>query len=536
MPLYLGLDSSTQSLSAIVLEVNRAHRRVVFESAIQFDDAFPSYGTSHGVLTGDDPTVATSPPLLWVEALEQMMARLATSGLDLSQVAAVSGSAQQHGSVYLNRLAGSTLAALDPSRPLAEQIRVILSRSVAPIWMDSSTSAECAQIEAAVGGAQALAQHTGSRAFERFTAAQIRKFAAQDPDSYAATESIHLVSSFLATLLVGHRAPLDPGDASGTNLMDLQSCEWWQPAVDATAAGLAAKLPPVAASSTVVGTLSSYWQRRYGLPPARVIAWSGDNPCSLIGVGLVREGRLAVSLGTSDTVFGLMRKPRVDGTGTGHVFGAPTGDYMGLTCFKNGSLARERVRDAFGLTWDSFSDALRRTPPGNHGAIMLPWFEPEITPTVLIPGVRRYGLSADDRDANVRGVIEGQQMAMALHSRWMQVTVDSIHATGGASANRDILQVMADVFGAVVHQLQVENSAALGAALRALHGSLEAEGESVTWDAVIKEFVEPLAGSALTPDPTRHAMYEDLIEVYATCEADAIASLRDAPRGESGGN
>ena len=89
-----------------------------------------------------------------------------------------------------------------------------------------------------------------------------------------------------------------------------------------------------------------------------------------------------------------MREPRVDRTGTGHVFGAPTGDYMGLTCFKNGSLARERIRDAFGLSWDSFSEALRRTPPGNGGRILLPWFEPEITPPVPTPGVHRYGLGA----------------------------------------------------------------------------------------------------------------------------------------------
>jgi xylulokinase len=528
MPLYLGLDSSTQSLSAIVLEIEGARRRVAFESSIQFDDAFPKYGTSHGVLPDRDPTIATSPPLLWVEALEQMMARLAKSGLDLRLLAAVSGSAQQHGSVYLNGRWDETLALLDPARPLANQIRVILSRPVAPIWMDSSTSAECAEIETAVGGAQLLAQHTGSRAFERFTAAQIRKFFKQDPAGYAATDHIHLVSSFLAMLLAGHYAPMDPGDASGTNLMDLASRQWWQPAVDATAPGLAAKLPPVAASSTTIGTLSPYWQERYGFPAARVIAWSGDNPCSLVGVGLVREGRLAVSLGTSDTVFGLMREPRVDRTGTGHVFGAPTGDYMGLTCFKNGSLARERIRDAFGLTWESFSESLHRTPPGNGGAIMLPWFEPEITPTVLTPGVHRFGMTADDRDANVRGVIEAQQMAMALHSRWMGVTVDSIHATGGAAANRDILQVMADVFGASVYQLQVENSAALGAALRALHGSLTADGAAVTWDEVIKGFVEPMAETALKPDPARHAMYRDLIEVYAAREADALGALRTA--------
>ena len=392
--------------------------------------------------------------------------------------------------------------------------------------MDSSTSAECREIETAVGGDQALAQRTGSRAFERFTAAQIRKFSRRDPSAYAATDRIHLVSSFLASLLIGGHAPLDPGDGSGMNLMDLASCAWWTPAVSATAPDLAAKLPPVARASTVVGTLSRYWQVRFGLPAAKIIAWSGDNPCSLVGVGLVREGRLAISLGTSDTVFGLMREPRVDATGTGHVFGAPTGDYMGLTCFKNGSLAREHIRNRFRLSWPTFSESLRRTPPGNGGRLMLPWFEPEITPTVLTPGVRRYGLDPGDADGNVRAVIEGQQMAMALHSRWMNITVDTIHATGGAAANRDILQVMADVFGAVVYQLQVGNSAALGAALDAFHGSTTAEGSSMSWDEAIAGFVEPIAQSALRPDPARHAVYRELIDVYAACESHALGQGR----------
>src|SRR5690349_18702636 len=269
MSLYLGLDSSTQSLSAIVLEVAGDRRRIAFESSIAFDDTLPHYGTRHGVLPGADATTAVSPPLMWVEALELMMGRLAKSGLDLSQLRAISGSAQQHGSVYLNARAATLLGALDPGRPLADQVKPMLSRDVAPIWMDSSTSTECREIEAAIGGDQALAQRTGSRAFERFTGPQIRKFSKRDPSAYAATDRIHLVSSFLASLLIAEHAPLDPGDGSGMNLMDLASCEWWAPAISATAPDLAAKLPPVAKASTVVGTLSSYWQERYGLPPAK---------------------------------------------------------------------------------------------------------------------------------------------------------------------------------------------------------------------------------------------------------------------------
>jgi xylulokinase len=388
--------------------------------------------------------------------------------------------------------------------------------------MDSSTSKECAELTESVGDSETLARRTGSRAFERFTGPQIRKFFKNDPAGYAATDRIHLVSSFLASLLIGQHSPIDPGDGSGMNLMDLATNEWWPTALNATAPRLAPKLPPIAPARTVAGRLSPYWRIRYGLPAAKIVVWSGDNPCSLIGTGLVREGRVAISLGTSDTIFGLMREPRVDQSGTGHVFGAPTGDYMGLTVFKNGSLARERVRDSFGLTWPEFSRALEATPPGNNGRILLPWYDPEITPPVPVPGVRRYGLAMDDLPGHVRGVIEAQQIALALHSRWMNVDIGTIHATGGAAANREILQVMADVFDANVYQFEVGNSASLGAALRAFHADLVADGRAITWDDVVKDVAEPVAASEIRPDPARRNRYRELMRVYEACEAHAL--------------
>jgi xylulokinase len=311
------------------------------------------------------------------------------------------------------------------------------------------------------------------------------------------------------------------------NLMDLATRQWWTPAVDATAGGLASKLPQLAPSWTVAGPLAPYWRSRYGFPAAKVVAWSGDNPCSLIGTGLVAEGRVAISLGTSDTIFGLMSKPRVDATGTGHVFGAPTGAYRGLTCFLNGSLARERVRDTFHLTWPEFSRTLQSTPAGNRGRILLPWFEPEITPAVLAPGPRRYNLDEGDGPGHVRGVIEAQQMALALHSRWMGVDVTTIHATGGAAANRDILQVMADVFGADVYQFEVGNSACLGAALRAFHADETAERRPIAWDDVVRGLAEPMASTRLRPDSERCGVYRELLTVYAACEAHALGRGHD---------
>jgi xylulokinase len=517
--LYLGLDASTQSLSAVVIEVGEDDRRVVLETSIGFDDELPRYGTRRGVLPSDDPAVAVSSPLMWAEALDLMMARL-SSHLDLRRLAAVSGSAQQHGSVYLNAEAAVRLATLDPQRPLVDQVEAMLSRRVSPIWMDSSTSAQCDEIAAAVGGSEVLAHHTGSRAFERFTAPQIRKFFQQDPAGYRATDRVHLISSFLSSVLVGSHSAVDSGDGSGMNLMDLATNAWWTPAVEATAPGLAAKLPSLAPSWSIAGRLAPYWCTRYGVPAAKAVVWSGDNPSSLVGVGLVREGRVAVSLGTSDTIFGVMNQPRVSVDGTGHVFGAPTGSYMGLTCFSNGSLARERIRDAYGLTWADFSRALDDTPPGNDGRILVPWFAPEITPPVSRPGVHRCGgLSVSDGAANVRAVVEGQMMAMALHSRWMGVDIDTIHATGGGSANPEILRVMADVFGAEVLRSDVGNTAALGAALRALHADRLLTDHPLTWDDVVRQLAEPAFDDRIRPDAARHAMYRDLLQVYEACEA-----------------
>jgi len=522
---YLGLDSSTQSLTAIVLEVIGGRRQIVLETSLSFDQALPQYGTHHGVLPGGEAGVVVSSPLLWVDALDAMLATVAASGVDLSQIAAIAGSAQQHGSVYLNASAPTVLARLDPQRPPGEQLADALSRPVSPIWMDSSTSCECEEISGAVGGATMLAAKTGSRAYERFTGPQIRKFFKHHPDAYAATDRIHLVSSYLASVLAGRHASIDPGDGSGMNLMDLATASWWPAALEATAPGLATKLPSIDPAATVVGALSRYWQKRHGLPAAAIVLWTGDNPSSLIGTGLVHEGIAAISLGTSDTIFTLMREPRLEPTGTGHRFGAPTGDFMGLTCFANGSMARERVRDQFGLTWADFSAALASTPPGNGGRVLLPWFAPEITPAVAVAGERRYGVAPDDPRQNVRGVVEAQMLALARHSTWMQPdgrSFDTIHATGGASTNREILRVMADVFGAEVCQFQVSNSACLGAALRAHHAHTVATSLAAEWDEVVSDVVAPLVTARLQPDRQRYAMYRDLMRIHAACEAHAL--------------
>ena len=71
--------------------------------------------------------------------------------------------------------------------------------------------------EKAVGGPLALAHLTGSRAYERFTGNQIAKIAGAPATkaAYAATERISLISSMMASLLLGDYAPIDFSDGCG---------------------------------------------------------------------------------------------------------------------------------------------------------------------------------------------------------------------------------------------------------------------------------------------------------------------------------
>ncbi len=528
--LFLGLDLSTQSLTALALDEGG---EVVCHRSINFDQEFPSYGTQGGVIVDPaDPTRVHGDPLLWVEALEEMMGLLGREGV-LSRVRAVAVSAQQHGTVYLKSSFAETLLSLAGNAPLKEKIAPTLARRTAPVWMDSSTPRECEEISAALGGDAAVAALTGSRATERFAAPQIRRFFLNYPRGYEETGHIALVSSFITSLLAGRIAPVDGGDGFGTNLADLSRGRWSPAALEATAPELLRRLPPLVTRDERVGTLAPFWTTRFGgSPETLVVTGSGDNPCSLVGLGLLENERTGgISLGTSDTFFAYRRKIPSGERTEGHLFGTAEGGFMALLCFKNGSLTRQHVRDTFGLTWEGFSELLLSTPPGNGGKGVIPWLWPEITPRVLRPEMRPFGgLTPDDGAGWVRGVAEAQACALRLHARRMGPLPENLLVTAGGSENAGLLQILADVFGVPVQTIAVRDSAALGAALRAAHLFLRDRGTPRSW----KDLASPLAehfSSEVRPRPHASELYTrpgGFLELYEGEERQALEALGEA--------
>ena len=536
--LTLGIDLSTQGVKAVAWDVE--DEKVVFSASVNYGKDLPQYGSPDGFLPNADVLVRHADPRMWVEGLELVLKRLQESGCPMGDVGAIGGDAQQHATVFLSE---EGLKGLKSLKGL-EGLESWFSRKASPIWMDSSTGAECAALDAKFGAR--LQTDTGSPAIERFAGPQIMKFAKEEPEAYAKTKRIHLLSSFLASYLVGEDMPIDTGDGAGMNLLNLKTGEWDAEICAFVAPGLVEKLPNVVGrtggtpvplvekmscpfgkqphsrverASCPFGVSKPLSARfaKFGLMPGiPVVPFTGDNPASLVGCFAERPGTAVISLGTSDVFFAAMDSFHTDPDGYGHVFGNPMGGFMSLSCFKNGSLARDRVRREIGVDWKFFDEtaweglngrdarstretngrdarSTRETngqdarstrtangqdvtrggevcgtgvSPVRAGAPLraFPYFEAEITPKHAATGIEaNFDWNAADAATKVRAIVEGQIANMYERTRWIG-DFDEIKVTGGASRSKGIRETIARIFKAKVTTLDVTDSAAVGGA------------------------------------------------------------------------
>lgn len=189
---------------------------------------------------------------------------------------------------------------------------------------------------------------------------------------------------------------------------------------------------------------------------------------------------------------------------------------------KNGALARQRIcqQHAHG-SWDEFNTALKATPPGNNNELGFFFYEQEITPPA--EGVHLFvnddtATSLSNDAAYVRAVVEWQCMALYTHAKLLGMSPSlCLLATGGASSNRQILQVLSNVFGLPVIRGEHSDSAAVGAAYRAIHAHMS----SIATNASINKSKEARATDTvqeISPDLDAHAVYLSKLNLFGARE------------------
>ncbi|GES89620.1 xylulose kinase isoform X1 [Rhizophagus clarus] len=364
--LYMGFDLSTQQLKITVIEDTH---QIILEETVHFDKELPHYGTLNGVITNGENV--TCPTLMWVESLDILLHKLKNKKFPFHKVRMISGAGQQHGSIYWSHDAPFLLSSIDHSqRPLADQLKNAFSVQQSPTWQDSSTSEQCRELEKLIGGSEVLVNLTGSKAYERFTGNQIAKLCKTNPDAFSQTSRISLVSSFLATLFLGHYAPIDISDGSGMNLLNIHTKQWEDKLLNICSCGAEGKLreklgEPEIDGLKILGNVHKYFVKKYGFnEDCKIIPFTGDNPATLISFN-IKPGNVIISLGTSDTA--LLCTTKSCPTLESHILCHPIilESYFSMIVHKNGGLTREYIRDTYtkDVTWERFNNILTSSKP-----------------------------------------------------------------------------------------------------------------------------------------------------------------------------
>ena len=315
------------------------------------------------------------------------------------------------------------------------------------------------------------------------------------------------MSSFLASIFLGEIAPYDISDVCGMNLWDIKAGTWNEKLMaltcgDEKLSDLKCKLGHVPEDGGCsIGRISPYFVQRFDFDPAcSITPFTGDNPATILALPL-RSMDAIVSLGTSTTF--LMSTPRYKPDPAVHFFNHPTtaGLHMFMLCYKNGGLAREKVRDAINQdqstkSWAKFneislrSNILGQAREDDLMKLGLYFPRPEIVPnlragqwTFKYDGKTKELIESDDGWVrpldDVRAITESQMLSLRLRSKDL---VESpgyglppqprrIYLVGGGSQNPAIAKIAGEVLGGIegVYKLDVgENACALGAAYKAV--------------------------------------------------------------------
>ena len=447
MTYLLGLDVGTSSAKAVLID---ASGTVVATAAADYEFVTPR------------PMWAECDPADWwqasVDAIGQI---LATAKVHSADIAGIGLTGQMHGLVLLDA-SGEVL------RPCI-------------MWNDQRTVSQCRMITERLGGERVL-QLTGNPILPGFTAGKIAWVRDNEPHVYAKAAKVLLPKDYVRYRLCGAYFT-DVSDASGTSLLDVARRKWSDQMLEAS--GVPGQwMPEVTESAVASANVNAQAAAATGLCEGTPIAGgAGDQAAQAVGCGVVREGILSATFGTSGVVFAHSDEYRVDPEGRLHAFcHAVPGKWhlMGVMLSAAGSLqwyrntlGQEQValaRQTGGDAYDLLTAEASRVAAGGEGLLFLPYLSGERTP-YPDPDARGvfFGLTLRHGKAHLtRAVLEGITYGMRDSLELMRalgVTSDRIIASGGGAASSFWRQMMADVFQTRITTTNVTQGAAYGAAL-----------------------------------------------------------------------
>jgi xylulokinase len=483
MALFLGIDVSTTATKALLID----EKGVVVAVA----------SNPHRLST-PRPLWSEQDPAEWWEAAQRSIREvLQAEGVDSGDVAGVGLTGQMHGLVLLDG-EGAVL------RP-------------AILWNDGRASAECDWMREQLG-LDRLVEITGNNAFEGFTAPKLLWVKRHEPEVYRRVRKVLLPKDYIRYCLTGEHGT-DRAGAGGTLFLDLRTRDWSAEILDLCEVPRP-WLPDTHEGPEVTGRISDVAADATGLQKGTpVVAGGGDQAAQAVGVGAVRPGVIALTLGTSGVVFAPSDTPSVAPQGRAHAFPhAVPGRWhmMGVMLSAAGSLSWYRDTFAPQVNYDDLLAEAAGTPPGSEGLFFLPYLSGERTPHANPHATGAFtGLTLRHGRGHVtRAVLEG--VAFGLRDNFRLLTESGVgtpmevRLSGGGARSTVWRQILADVLNLPLVSLKTTEGAAFGAALLAGVGAGAWENVDTACDAAV------MTGATTRPDSEAAAACERAYETFRT--------------------
>lgn len=312
---------------------------------------------------------------------------------------------------------------------------------------------------------------------------------------------------------------VDHAVASATGLFDLSTRDWYPDALEA--AGVSSEqLGRLVPTTARIDGMRSEVAQRLGVPASTpVVVGASDGVLANLGVGAVRPGVAALSIGTSGAIRVTVDAPRTDPDMRTFCYTLTDQQWVVGGAISNGGLVLRWLTDELfaGSDYDRLTAEAAEIPPGSDGVIMLPYLTGERAPSWSpLRGGVLFGLRMEHQRGHVvRAGLEGVALQLRLVGdalRDARGDFDRLRVTGGFVESELWLQIVADVLDSELEVPQVDEAVAYGAALLAMRGIDLIDDLSTATDGItIARTVPPGAGAVADYDRVA-ATYAELVE------------------------